>query len=74
LDDLLSRLIQAIAGSASERLDDIAIVSSVRAGAEFTPNVKQRGEQRGLEQSAPMIVDVILEDGITHGVGGGLAL
>jgi hypothetical protein len=69
LNDFLSGLVQAIAGSTTERCDDITIAASAGGGTKFAADAKQRRQQRGLEQGAPMIVDLILKSRITGGVG-----
>ena len=64
LNDLLPGLVQAIAGSETERCDDTTIAASTGGGSELASNAKQRRQQRSLEQRAPVIVDLILKTGI----------
>jgi hypothetical protein len=75
LNDFLPGLVQTIACPEPERLNENPVVAgtAIGAGAEFTTNPKQRGQQCSLEQRTPVVV-VILEAGITCGVGTRLAL
>src|ERR1700738_5416907 len=43
LDDFLPGLIHAFARPAAKRLDDIAVVTGIRAGSQFAANAEQRG-------------------------------
>jgi len=74
LNDFLSGLVQAIAGSTTERCDDIAIGASAGGRSKFAADAEQCRQQRGFEQGPPMIVDLILKAGITGGIGARLTL
>src|SRR6266478_7405749 len=74
LNDFLSGLVQAIAGSTTERCDDITIAGGTRGGSKLAADAEQRRQQGSLEQGAPMIVDLVLETGKTGGIGAGLTL
>ena len=62
LDDLLTGLADAVGGAAPDRLDQVVLIL---AGAGFGTDTEQRREHGRLEQHAPMIVDLVLESGIT---------
>src|SRR6266478_10148826 len=68
LNNFLSGLVQAIAGSPTERCDDITIAAGARGGSKLAPDSEQRRQEGSLEQVAPMIVDLILETGVAAGV------
>src|SRR5882762_8083178 len=74
LNDFLSGLVQAIAGSTTERSDDITIAASTGGRSKFAADTEQCRQKRGLEQGAPVIVDLVLEPGIAGGIGARLTL
>jgi hypothetical protein len=55
----------------SDRLRQIVLAV---ARARFGADAQERGENRRLEQHAPMVVDLVLEAGIAFGIGARLAL
>ena len=63
--NLLSGLVQAIAGSTTERRDDITIAASAGSRSKFAADAEQRRQEGSLEQGDPMIVDLVLETGKT---------
>ena len=69
-NDLLTGLVEGIPCPTSQRLNNVAVVA---AGAEFGPNAKQSGKCRGFEQFAPVVVDFVLEAGVTRRIGTRLA-
>jgi hypothetical protein len=68
LNDLLASLVEAIAGSAAQRGDDIAVAARTGGRSKLAANAKQRREQRGLEQGSPVIVNLVLKTGITGAI------
>jgi len=74
LNDFLSGLVQAIAGSTTERCDDITIAASAGGSSKFATDAEQRRKERRFKQSAPMIVDLILKSCIAGGIGARLTL
>jgi hypothetical protein len=74
LNDFLPSLIQTIARPAAKRLHDVAVVAGVRARSQFATHSEQRGEHGRPEQSAPAIVDPILETRVTRCIGAGPTL
>src|SRR6266852_1767209 len=74
LNDFLSGLVQAIAGSTTERSNNITIAASTGGRSKFAADAEQRRQERGLEQGTPMIVDLILKSCITGGIGARLTL
>ena len=71
-DHLLAGLINALRHSLLNGLSERAIVVAAHAG--LRSDAEQRGEDRRLEQHAPMVVDLVLEAGVAFGIGAGLAL
>jgi hypothetical protein len=71
LDDLLPRLGNAIGGALAQRAHNVALLAG---RASLGTNAQNRREQRGFEQITPVVVNAILETGITFRVGAGLAL
>src|SRR5262249_50665010 len=69
--DLLAGLVQAVAAAPPERRQDGAVVVG---GAELRADAEARGEGSRREQTAPMVIDLVLEPGEPLGVGAGLAL
>ena len=53
----------------AQSLDEGALVV---VGAGFRTDAEQRREDRGLEQHAPMVVDLVFEAGIALRIGAGL--
>src|SRR5260370_6936174 len=74
LDDFLSGLVQAIAGSTTERGDDITVSAGARRCSKLAADAEQCRQEGSLEQGDPMIVDLILETGKTRGIGARLTL
>src|SRR5690242_17619605 len=70
-DQLLAGLIEALRCALSDRLRQIVLAA---AGARFGADAQERGEDRRLEQHAPVVVDLVLEAGIALGIGAGLTL
>ena len=65
LDNFLSGLVQAIAGSPTERCDDITIAASTGGGSKLATDSEQGRQEGSLEQGDQMIVDLVLETGKT---------
>src|SRR5579883_451216 len=71
-DHLLAGLIDALRYALLNGLGERAVVVAAHAG--LRSDAEQRGENRRLEQRAPMVVDLVLEAGIALRVGAGLTL
>lgn len=69
-NDLLPGLVQAVAAAAPESSHDAIVVVG---GAEFCADAKHCRESSRSEQSAPMMVDPVLQAGKALRVGDGLA-
>jgi hypothetical protein len=63
-DDLLSDLAEALRGALAQSLDQGALVI---VGAGLRTYAEQRREDCGLEQHAPMVVDLIFESSAPSG-------
>src|ERR1700734_501940 len=55
-DDLLAGLVEALRRSLADCLRQVVLAV---AGAGLGPDTQQRGQDRGLEQHAPVIIDLI---------------
>src|SRR5579884_1503649 len=71
-DHLLAGLVHALRHALLNGLGEGAVVVAAHAG--LRSDAEQRGENRRLEQRAPMVVDLVLEAGIALRVGARLTL
>lgn len=70
----LSGLIHAVAGSPTKRHDDIGITAGTGGRSKFAADPEQCRQQRGLQQGAQVIIDLVLETGIASRIRACLAL
>jgi hypothetical protein len=61
-------LIQRIGRTQAKRLNNIRVAAGICTRAKLRPHAKNGREKRSLEQLGPVIVDLILETGISAGV------
>src|SRR5262249_43770023 len=66
-DHLLAGLVEALRHALLDGLGERAIVVAAHAG--FRADAQDGREDRGLEQHAPMVIDLVLEAGIALRIG-----
>src|SRR5579863_6312273 len=71
-DHLLAGLVDALRRPLLDRFGKRAVAVAAHAG--LRPDAEDGREDRGLEQHAPVVVDLVLQAGIAFRIGAGLAL